>query len=148
VEGTTDFIFGEATAVFRDCEIRPKANSFITAASTPSNQRFGLVFLRCNLTASDSVNEVYLGRPWRKYARTVWVNCELGDHIIPAGWDNWNNIENEKTVFYAEYNSSGSGANPSARVAWSHQLTVKEERNYTLKRIFGTWDVSSPRMTR
>jgi pectinesterase len=140
IDGTTDFIFGEATAIFRDCEIHSKSNSFITAASTPGDKPFGFVFLQCKLTAADGVEEVYLGRPWRKFAKTVFIDCELGSHILPAGWDNWSNRENESTAFYAEHNSIGPGAAPSQRVSWSHQLTRKELKKYTIKNIFGDWE--------
>lgn len=140
IEGTTDFIFGQATAVFEDCEIHSKANSYVTAASTPESQAFGFVFKDCKLTADSDVTKVYLGRPWRKYARTVFLNCWLGDHIRPKGWDNWSNPANEKTAFYAEFNSSGPGAAPQKRVGWSHQLTEQQAKKYTVKNIFRSWN--------
>ena len=139
IEGTTDFIFGEATVVFEDCEIRALTNSFVTAASTPKGTAYGYVFLHCRLTASDGAQKVYLGRPWRAHARTVYLYCELGAHILPKGWDNWSSAGNEKTAFYAEYQSTGPGAAPDQRVAWSHQLTKKEAKRYTLERIFRGW---------
>jgi pectinesterase len=140
IEGTTDFIFGPATVVFQDCTIKSLVNSYITAASTTPKQEFGFVFLNCTLIADTAAKKVYLGRPWRPYARTVWINTNMGDHIIPAGWDNWRNPENEKTAWYAEYKSKGPGAYTSGRVAWSHQLTKKEAKKYTLKNIFGDWE--------
>jgi pectinesterase len=82
---------------------------------------------------------VLLGRPWRPHARTVFINTVMGEHIVAAGWDNWRNVENEKTAYYAEYKSTGAGANPSGRVSWSHQLTKKEAKQYTLKNILGDW---------
>jgi pectinesterase len=137
LEGTTDFIFGASTAVFDHCTIKSKKSSFITAASTPAEQQFGFVFLNCKLTADTALaKKVNLGRPWRPTAKVVYVNTEMGSHITPAGWDNWKNPENEKTAYFAEYNSSGPGANPKARVPWSHQLTAKEAKQYTLKAIF------------
>ncbi|UOR06166.1 pectinesterase family protein [Hymenobacter aerilatus] len=136
IEGTTDFIFGASTAVFDRCTILSKSNSYITAASTTPRQRFGLVFLNCRLTAAPEAQKVYLGRPWRPHARTVFLDTEMGAHITPAGWDNWRNPENEKTAFYAEYQSRGPGANPEGRVRWSRQLTSKEAKQYTLKNIF------------
>ncbi|MET0463881.1 MAG: pectinesterase family protein [Chitinophagaceae bacterium] len=136
IEGTTDFIFGPATAVFKSCTIRSLTNSYITAASTPKWKSFGYVFIDCKITANDEAQKVFLGRPWRANARTVFINCELGKHIRPEGWDNWRNPENEKTAFYAEYNSKGEGAAPDKRVAWSKQLTKKEAKQYTLEKIF------------
>ena len=137
LEGTTDFIFGASTAVFDHCVIKSKKNSFITAASTPEKQPFGFVFLNCQLTADTALaKKVHLGRPWRPSAKVVYLNTEMGSHIAPAGWDNWKNPENEKTAYFAEYNSTGPGARPAARVAWSHQLSAKEAKQYTLKAIF------------
>ena len=126
IEGTTDFIFGPSTAWFENCTIKSKANSYITAASTPADVEYGYVFNRCRLIADEGVTKVYLGRPWRPYAYTLFMNCTLGSHIIPAGWENWRNPDNEKTARYAEYNNSGEGANTKQRVAWSRQLTKKE----------------------
>ena len=126
IEGTTDFIFGPSTAWFENCTIKSKANSYITAASTPADVEYGYVFNRCRLIADEGVTKVYLGRPWRPYAYTLFMNCTLGSHIVPAGWENWRNPENEKTARYAEYNNSGDGANTKQRVAWSRQLTKKE----------------------
>ena len=135
IEGTTDFIFGGATALFEDCTIHAKSNSYLTAASTPRGRQFGFVFLDCKLTAAKGVDEVYLGRPWRSYARTVFINCELGDHIVPAGWDNWNDPGKEQTVFYAEYGNTGPGANPEDRVKWSRQLTPGEAAAHTKSEV-------------
>lgn len=121
IEGTTDFIFGPATALFTECEIRSKANSYVTAASTPADVEVGYVFYRCRLTADEGVDKVYLGRPWRPYASTTFINCDMGSHIRPAGWHNWNNPENEKTARYGEYGSTGPGAS-AERVAWAKKI--------------------------
>lgn len=136
IEGTTDFIFGAATVVFEHCHIHSKKNSYITAASTTQNQKFGFVFINCKLTADTLFKKVYLGRPWRPYAKTVFINTEMGDHILPQGWSVWNKNENHKTTYYAEYGSYGGGFVKEQRVDWSHQLTKKEAKQYTLKNIF------------
>jgi pectinesterase len=136
IEGTTDFIFGEATAVFQNCVIKSLVNSYITAAATTPRQRFGFVFLDCRLIADSAAKKVFLGRPWRPYAKTVFIRTEMGGQILKEGWNNWNNAENEKTVTYAEYGSSGPGAATSNRVKWSTQLSRKEAAHYTLKNIF------------
>lgn len=138
IEGTTDFIFGPSTALFENCEIRSKSNSYITAASTPQEIAVGYVFKSCKLTAEPEATKVYLGRPWRQYASTLFINCEMGKHIRPEGWHNWGKQENEKTTRYAEYGSIGDGASPDARVKWSKQLTKKEVAKYdNLDFIFG-----------
>ena len=126
IEGTVDFIFGKATAVFNRCELHCKRNGgFITAPATPQTSAYGYVFFDCKITADDGVKDgsVYLSRPWRPYAKCVFIRCELGRHIRPEGWHNWGNPDNEKTTYYAEYQSRGAGAMPERRVAWSHQLT-------------------------
>src|SRR5688500_18310196 len=136
IEGTTDFIFGPSTAVFQNCNIRCKANSYITAANTPQGKKFGFVFLDCKITADSSVTKLHLGRPWRAWARTAFIRCQLPKQIVPEGWDNWSNSENEKTAYYVEYKNSGDGAGTLKRVRWSNQLTDKEAREYTLENIF------------
>lgn len=123
IEGTVDFIFGKATAVFNRCDIHSRGKGYVTAPATPEDSRYGYVFHDCRLTAADGVENVPLSRPWRPYAQAVFINCELGKHISAAGWDNWGKASNEQTVNYAEYNSKGPGANPTARAPYSRQLT-------------------------
>ncbi len=141
IEGTTDYIFGQATAIFKECTIHSKADSYITAASTPKGIHYGFVFKNCRLTAAAGVNKIYLGRPWRKYAKVVYLHCWLGDFIRPEGWSNWNDPTREKTVFYAEYNNRGPGFKPKQRVNWSHQLTPEQAKKYTLKQAFNGWNL-------
>lgn len=139
IDGTTDFIFGPAIAVFENCIINSKKDSYITAASTPENLDFGYVFFNCKLIADANVTKVFLGRPWRPYAKTVFMNCNLGSHILPEGWNPWADerfADKTKTAFYAEYKNKGKGAKTDKRVAWSHQLTKEEAAKYTLKNIF------------
>ena len=136
IEGTTDFIFGPATSVFQNCTIKAKTNSFITAASTTPGKPFGYVFLNCKIIADSAVNKLFLGRPWRANAKTVFIKCDLPKAIAPEGWNNWNNPENEKTVFYAEYKSAGEGAASSKRVKWSKQLNDKQAQAYSVATIF------------
>lgn len=135
IEGTTDFIFGSATALFENCEIHSIKNSYITAASTPQDTTFGFVFKNCKLTAEPAATAVYLGRPWRIYAKTVYINCDMGNHIRAEGWHNWSKPEAEKNAFYAEYNCKGEGFQPTKRVVWSHQLSKKEAEKYTIENI-------------
>lgn len=122
IEGTVDFIFGWSTAVFKDCEIHSLGDGYVTAPSTDQGKAYGYVFWNCRLTAADEAGKVYLSRPWRPYAQAVYIQCEMGKHIVPEGWNNWGKASNEQTVYYAEYQSTGEGANPSARVKYSHQL--------------------------
>ena len=141
IEGTTDFIFGPSTAWFEQCTIKSKANSYITAASTPKDVKYGYVFNRCKLIAAEGADKVFLGRPWRPYAYTLFINTEMGSHIVAEGWENWRNPENEKTARYAEYGSTGPGANAKARAPWARQLTKKEAQAITLQSVLGDWKV-------
>jgi pectinesterase len=140
IEGTTDFIFGAATAVFKNCHIHSKKNSHVTAASTNSVIPYGFVFLNCRLTADSNINKVSLGRPWSPTASVTYINCWMDKHITADGWNNWKNPANEATARYAEYNNSGPGANATARVKWAKQLTEAEAAAFTIKNIFGTWN--------
>lgn len=139
IEGTTDFIFGPATALFQDCHIHSKKNSHVTAASTPVDVAFGFVFMDCKLTADTSLHNVTLGRPWRPYASVTYIRCEIGAHIIPEGWNNWRNPANEKTARFSEYKNTGVGAGLSTRVPWSRQLTDEELKKFTIQSIFNGW---------
>lgn len=144
IEGTTDFIFGQATAVFKNCTIKSLADSYITAAATEKDRKYGFVFFDCRLIAKEGVTKVFLGRPWRPYAKTVFINTEMGGHIVSEGWNPWKGDkmfpDKEKTAYYAEFGSKGAGGNTSNRVNWSHQLTKKDMKNYTLEKIFSGWN--------
>lgn len=142
IEGTTDFIFGPSTAWFENCTILSRTDSYITAASTPQNVEYGYVFNRCKIVAAEGVSKVYLGRPWRPYAHTLFMNCQIGKHILPVGWHNWSNTQNETTARYCEYNNHGEGAATKERAAWTRQLTRKEAAKVTLENVFrqnGGW---------
>lgn len=142
IEGTTDFIFGPSTAWFENCTILSRTDSYITAASTPQNVEYGYVFNRCKIVAAEGVSKVYLGRPWRPYAHTLFMNCQLGKHILPVGWHNWSNTQNETTARYCEYDNHGEGAATKERAAWTRQLTRKEAAKVTLENVFrqnGSW---------
>ena len=140
IEGTVDFIFGWSTAVFENCEIFCKRSAYITAASTEQGTDYGFVFKNCKITGTAEPYSMYLGRPWRPYAKTVFINCDLGNMIHPEGWHNWGSEEKEKTAFYAEYNNTGGSYTPNQRVDWSYQLSQEQTEDYTLERIFGDWN--------
>lgn len=161
IEGRVDFIYGAATAVFERCVIHSKNGGHVTAASTPREHAFGFVFLNCKLTGDptpwhesngQSVNAgsnpmATLGRPWRPFASVTYVNCEMGAHIKPAGWDNWRNSDNEKTARFTEFNSTGPGANPAHRVPWSRQLSEDEAEKITSATVLGGSDHWNPLAT-
>lgn len=144
IEGTTDFIFGPATTVFKNCTLKQKVNSYITAASTTPGKKYGYVFLDCTVLTGEEVTRIYLGRPWRAHAKTVFIRCDLPAQLAAEGWDNWGNPENEKTVLYAEYQNKGKGAAAAGRLAWTRQLTAAEAASYTLEHIFASCNPRLP----
>jgi pectinesterase len=150
IEGGVDFIFGNAAAVFDHSEIHANGPGYLTAQSrTSSNQPTGYIIVNSKVTSTivhdappmdadtpgaksvaSARNTTGLGRPWRPYSRVIYINTELPADVRPEGWNNWNNPANEKTAYYAESNSTGPGANPTARVPWSHQITPAEAKQY------------------
>jgi pectinesterase len=145
IEGTTDFIFGAATALFDDCNIFcKKGGLYISAASTLDTTKYGYVFTHCHISGSAPDGSFALGRPWRPYAKVVYLYCDLGNVILPAGWDNWRNAENEKTAYYAEYKNTGPGFQPEKRVTWSHQLTDAEAKTYSKELVLNGWEPKQP----
>lgn len=140
IEGEVDFIFGSAIAYFNNCELHSlnrnmDINGYVTAASTYAGQEYGYVFNNCRFTSNCPDNTVYLGRPWRIYAKTVLLNCELGAHIKPEGFHDWNKPESHDTVTYAEYNCHGAGCHPGRRAAFVKQLTSEEAAGYSMKDV-------------
>ena len=137
IEGTTDFIFGPSIAYFENCHIHSKKNSYVTAASTLEGQKYGYVFKDCRLTAAPGIDKCYLGRPWGAYAKTVFIGCELGPHIVADGWHDWEKEgkpDTKKNSYYAEYQNVGPGAR-GPRVTWSHTLTAKQAAEYTFEKV-------------
>ncbi|MBR5905154.1 MAG: pectin esterase [Bacteroidales bacterium] len=137
IEGTTDFIFGTSIAYFENCRIHSKKNSYVTAASTLQGQKYGYVFKNCKLTADPGIDKCYLGRPWGAYAKTVFIDCELGGHILPEGWHDWEKEgkpDTKKNSFYAEYGSTGPGAR-GPRVKWAHTIKQSQLKDYTFEKV-------------
>lgn len=144
IEGTTDFIFGPSTCWFENCVIYCKSNSYITAASTPENIKYGYIFNNCKIEVAPEVKNMYLGRPWRAYAMTLFMNCYLPKGIKSEGWHNWSNAENEKTARYMEYNNTGEGASTSGRVNWVKILNRQQAAEYTVENVFKGCDGWNP----
>ncbi len=145
IAGTTDFIFGAATAYFLDCTIQSLSNSYITAASTQKEDPYGFVFKGCSLVAKDvQVDKVFLGRPWRPHAKTVFIDTKMGNHITAEGWHAWPGDKNfphkEQTAFYAEYGSKISGMDANeGRVAWAKKLRKEDLAHYTAEKVLAGW---------
>ncbi len=144
IAGHVDFIFGGGTAFFENCHIHCLRDGYVTAASTPDNQPFGFVFLNCRITGETPQLRTYLGRPWRLHASTMFVNTQMSEVVRPEGWNNWRKAEAEKTARYAEYNTTGPGANPAARVKWAKQLSAAEAKALTPQKVLAGQDGWNP----
>ena len=142
IEGGVDFIFGNATAVFDHSEIHSNGPGYLTAQSrTSPKQSTGYVIIDSKVTSGIAQanaesgdhpkrDTISLGRPWRPYSRVVYINTELPVDVIPAGWNAWGHPSETPQAYYAEFRSTGPGANPAARVSWSHQLTAQQATQY------------------
>ena len=159
IEGDIDFIFGSATAYFENCEFfsidpeRPGETGFqggdktrpqdvcgyVTAASTPEGQAYGYVMKSCHFTGNCPPASVYLGRPWREYAKTVLIDCYMDRHIHPEGWHDWGKPLAHETAFYAEYGSFGPSGDLTGRPSWVHRLDRVDLPCYERSRVLGGW---------
>ena len=148
IAGHVDFIFGAATAFFERCHIHSLRDGYVTAASTPDNQAYGFVFARCRITAESPAVKTYLGRPWRAHSAVTFLDTEMSEAVRPEGWHNWNYPEREKTVRYAEHQSTGPGAKQAARVPWARSLTKAEAKAITPEKVLAGADGWNPKTGR
>jgi pectinesterase len=164
INGTTDFNYGQGAAVFDECVlVGERAGNFyngqsfltattgnVTSGHTPDNPvaRSAFLLRNCRLPASPRIGSTYLGRPWGDGATVIYDSCWMDRHIAPDGWEpqnNWRKIpchQNDSRcadTFYAEHNSLGPGANSSARVKWSHQLTIATMEQWSPLRVLRGW---------
>jgi pectin methylesterase-like acyl-CoA thioesterase/acetyl esterase/lipase len=137
IEGHVDFIFGAATAYFDRCHIHCLRDGYITAASTPKDQPYGFVFADCKITGADGV-KTYLGRPWRDYAKTVFLRTEMSAAVRPEGWHNWNKPQAEISTYYAEFPAVAS------RVPWAKTLSAAEAAALTPAKVLAADDGWNP----
>jgi pectinesterase len=151
IEGGVDFIFGNAAAVFDHDELHANGPGYLTAQSrTSAEQATGYVIVDSTITAGPEVagdakrHGIALGRPWRPYARVVFMRDQLPEEIVPAGWNNWGKAENEKTAWFAEYGNTGPGARTAKRVPWVHQLTAAEAKQFEPRRFLARRDGWDP----
>ena len=149
IEGHVDFIFGQATAVFENCVIHSKGDGYITAPMRfAADEPSGFVFINSKLTGENTQKGVFLGRPWRAFGRTVFLETEMGAHIRPEGWNNWNDPEREKTAYFAEYKSSGAGAKTAERVKWMNHLTDEQAKAFRAENFLKGSDNWNPYQTK
>ena len=143
IEGHVDFIFGGATAFFSRCEIHALGDGYLTAASTPEGSHYGFVFADCSITAADGV-KTYLGRPWRDFARVVFLRTNMSAGVRPEGWNNWNRPATERNTFYAEFENTGPGAIATKRVSWAHVLSATDAASVTPQTVLAGTDAWDP----
>jgi pectin methylesterase-like acyl-CoA thioesterase len=169
ITGDTDFIFGNATAVFDHCTIESTGPGYITAADTMRTTANGLIFLDCELVQGPSRNDgttapsnsVFLGRPWlydpsQQKPSVTYIRTRMGSHVAKAGWDPWDGLLNptsnrDPLTRVSEWGSinlagqllltdaDGNGT-PDSRVSWADPMTATQAANYTLQNIFGPVD--------
>jgi pectin methylesterase-like acyl-CoA thioesterase len=153
ISGTVDFIFGNSASVFHNCSIfilprqlnphHGEANTVTAHGRTDPAQSTGFVFQNCIINGTDdylalykenpAVHRAYLGRPWKEYSRTVYINCLMEQIIRPEGWLQWNGDFALKALFYGEYGSSGPGGDVSRRVSWSSRVPQEHLAVYSIE---------------
>lgn len=143
IEGHVDFIFGAATAYFDRCHLHCLKDGYITAASTPEGQAYGMVFADCTITGAEGV-KTCLGRPWRNFARTIFLRTEMSGVVRPEGWHNWNKPDAEKTVHYAEFACTGPGAALAGRVPWMQKVESGDSSRYAPQAVLAGADGWTP----
>ncbi|XP_042518653.1 probable pectinesterase/pectinesterase inhibitor 7 isoform X2 [Macadamia integrifolia] len=146
IYGTVDFIFGNATVVFQKCNlyarqpIQGQFNALTAQGRTDPNQNTGTSIQACNiltapdLSSSNFSTKTYLGRPWKEYSRTVYMQSFMASLIDPAGWAQWNGTFALSTLYYAEFNNTGPWANTTKRVTWPgyHIINATVAANFTV----------------
>lgn len=150
IAGDVDFIFGSGRALFEACELcslsrNDDPNGYVTAASTPEHEPYGFVLYHCRFTSDAcAAQSVYLGRPWREWARVVLIACELGAHIKPEGWFDWNKARSHTTSWYAGTQLSGPGSQSMTWPSWIHRCSSAEAQEI-LDHILAGSDHWNPR---
>ncbi|KNA09523.1 hypothetical protein SOVF_152850 [Spinacia oleracea] len=152
IYGTVDFIFGNANVVFQNCNIYPRLpldnqfNAITAQGRTDPNQNTGISIENCVIRASDdlansnSTTKTYLGRPWKEYSRTVYLESFIDNVVDPSGWREWNGSFALDTLYYGEFNNTGPGSNVTDRVSWAgyHVMNATDASSFTVSTfVFG-----------
>lgn len=153
IQGNVDFIFGNSASIFQDCTIlinprqvnpeKGEKNAVTAHGRTDPAQSTGFVFNNCLVNGTEEymrlfqskpkVHMNYLGRPWKEYSRTVFINCELEALITPNGWLPWSGEFALPTLYYGEFQNTGPGSNFTQRVAWSSQIPAEHVDTYSVE---------------
>ncbi|KAB1225516.1 putative pectinesterase/pectinesterase inhibitor 25 [Morella rubra] len=146
IHGTVDFIFGNAAAVFQNCNIYARKpmtsqkNAITAQGRTDPNQNTGISIQNCTIEAAPDLavnltsTSTYLGRPWKNYSRTVYMQSYIGSLIHPAGWLEWDGTFATDTLYYGEFENHGPGADTSMRVHWPGYtlMNASDALNFTV----------------
>lgn len=144
IRGDVDFIFGPYRCWFEECTLfMNERGGWYTAANTNEHQPFGFVFHRCSLTGACEHGAGFLGRPWRKYARTVFLECGMDEHVAPEGFSDWD-AERVVTDRYGEWRTGGARADQQPRHPAQKRITDAEAAGITLRRVLGGTDAWQP----
>lgn len=148
IAGNVDYVFGNSRAYFSHCTLlsTPHSEDMVTAQSRNApQQKSAFVFNHCRLIADPGVRQIWLGRPWRPYAKVIYLNTWMSPKVAPAGWREWHPGKTDRlaTAWYATYDSTGPGADPTAREPESHRLTTNEAEAFSLPQFFPAWDAQA-----
>lgn len=144
IQGDVDFIFGPYRCWFERCTLFMNARGGLyTAANTPKELPYGFVFHNCVLTGACEPGMAYLGRPWRAYARTVFIDCEMDECVSPQGFSDWDAAK-PVTERYAEYGTRGARADQSTRHPRQKRMTAEEAAVITVREVIGGYDRWDP----
>ena len=127
IYGDTDFIFGSAQAFFYKCDIISIGKGFLAAPAHSKEMKYGYLFYKCNLISSGDAKGTYFARPWRDYGCAAFIDCKVGGHIDPRGFNKWDNTNRDKTARFYEYSPN---VDISKREKWVNELTEIEAKNY------------------
>ena len=143
IQGDVDFVFGPYACWFERCTLHMnKRGGFYTAANTPEQAPYGLVFHQCHLTGDCEAGQAYLGRPWRKFAHTIFLHCEMDECVAPEGFQDWG--DNKITRRCDEYGTTGARADQAPRHPGAARLTDEEAALLTVREVIGGYDGWNP----
>ncbi|MDO5436318.1 MAG: pectinesterase family protein [Clostridia bacterium] len=146
IAGDVDFIFGSYRCWFEACTLfMNRRGGWYTAANTPERQKYGFVFSHCVLTGECEAGTGSLGRPWRAFARTVFLNCRMDEHVSPRGFSDWQGGA-AVTERYGEYGTTGPGACTAGRHPAQKRLTAEEAEQITVHEVLSGYDEWDPDM--
>ena len=144
IQGDVDFIFGPYRCWFEGCSLYMNARGgWYTAANTPETQPYGFIFHRCRLTGECEEGKAYLGRPWRKFSRTVFLECDMDEHVSPQGFADWEGGA-PVTWRYGEAGTIGARRDQTPRHPSQKRLSKDEAAEITVLKVIGGYDKWQP----